>query len=128
MVCQRRVASGIRPGVLAAGSVLMAVGAGMLLDRYEVLEIHPGQLIAPVVMIVLGVWLLLGAGAGDAPAAAPDKIRERRRNAISGGVSLIGLGTWLLVSQTQMFGLTFGTSWPLLLILWGALITMRGWR
>jgi hypothetical protein len=102
----------VRPGVLAAGAVLMAIGIGSLLDSYGVLSIHPSRLIGPFVLIALGTSTLF---------------TERRRGAF-GSAWLIGVGCWLLISQTNMFGLTFGTSWPLLLILAGALISIRGWR
>jgi hypothetical protein len=34
----------------------------------------------------------------------------------------------MLASQTHLFGLTFGTSWPLLVILTGIMIVIRGIR
>ena len=41
---------------------------------------------------------------------------------------LIGLGVWLLVSQNHFLGLTFATSWPLLIMLSGFMIVIRGMR
>ena len=107
----------VRPGVLAAGAVLMAVGTGMLLDSYGVVSIHPSRLIGPFVLIALRTSMLLGTRRRDGP-----------RQGFFGGTWLIGVGCWLLISQSNMFGLTFGTSWPLLLIVMGALISIRGWR
>ena len=123
----------VRPGVLAAGAVLMAVGTGMLLDSYGMVSIHPSRLIGPFVLIALGTSMLLGTrsrdgAANDDDAAVGEKVRHGRRQGFFGGTWLIGVGCWLLISQSNMFGLSFGTSWPLLLILMGALISIRGWR
>lgn len=42
------------------------------------------------------------------------------------GVWLIAIGAWMLVSQAQMFGLSFHTSWSLLVVMAGMLIVVRG--
>ena len=119
----------IRPGSVAAGAVLLAVGAGMLLDATGVLAINPGRLIGPFVLIALGTTMLLGVRSGRRHADVVDAGNPRgARQGFFGGIWLIGIGCWLLVSQTGMFGLTFGTSWPLLLILMGGLMMFRGWR
>ena len=119
----------IRPGSVAAGAVLLAVGAGMLLDTMGVVAINPGRLIGPFVLIALGTTMLLGARCGRRqPDGADAPTRHGARQGFFGGVWLIGLGCWLLVSQSGMFGLTFATSWPLLLILMGGLMMIRGWR
>jgi len=41
---------------------------------------------------------------------------------------MIGLGAWIMASQTHLFGLTFGTSWPFLVILTGLMMVIRGMR
>lgn len=119
----------LQPGLAAAGAVVLAVGAGMLLNSYEVMSINPSRLIGPFVLITLGVAVLVGTGSGQrhSDAAACGK-PHGRRDGYLGGISLIGVGIWLLISQTGMFGLTFRTSWPLLVILWGTVIAIRGWR
>lgn len=50
----------------------------------------------------------------------------RRRGASVGGIWLIGVGVWMLVSQMHFFGLNFHTSWPLLVVLGGIIIVIRG--
>ena len=55
------------------------------------------------------------------------KMRVRRRGATS-GFWLIGVGVWMLVSQLHVFGLDYGTSWPLFIILAGVIMVMRGVR
>jgi hypothetical protein len=34
----------------------------------------------------------------------------------------------MLISQMHLFGLTYGTSWPLFIILMGLMLVIRGWR
>ena len=121
---------GFRPGAVMAGIVLLAVGLAMLLDTTGVLSIEPGRLIAPFVLIAMGVLVLAsrgGCATHDGPTMR-ERLQARRKGGSTAGVWLIGLGGWMLVSQTHLFGLSFATSWPLLLILMGLLIAARGWR
>jgi hypothetical protein len=120
----------IRPQAIVIGVVVMAIGAAMLFDTTGLMRINAGSLIAPFVLIALGTAMLLGPRnrGRSAADATDDRICHGRRNGRFGGIWMIGLGCWLLISQTGMFGLTFGTSWPLLLILMGGLMAMRGWR
>jgi hypothetical protein len=130
MTMEQKHSMRMSPGALAIGAVLMALGTGMLLDSYGLLSIKPSRLIAPFVLIALGTSMLLGTRlrGGHDEEAVNHSIRHGRRQGFFGGAWLVGVGCWLLISQTNMFGLTFGTSWPLLLILMGALISLRGWR
>jgi hypothetical protein len=88
-------------------------------------------------MITIGATMLLNTGgmaancgAADAdarPGRAGRRDRQRRGDGL-GGIWLIGIGSWLLVTQTHLFGLHFGNSWPLIVILAGVMIVIRGWR
>lgn len=120
----------VRTGTVIAGSVLLAVGIGMLLDTTGLIDVNAGRLIGPFVLIAIGTSMLPGGRScrGEETEVVPDRLRQRRRQGWLGGVWLIGLGCWLLVSQTHLFGLDFGNSWPLLLMLMGAIVTIRGWR
>lgn len=111
----------VRSGPIVAGALLFVVGGGMLLDTTGLADIRMGRLIAPLVLISIGVTSLLSEG--DKGAACGG----RRRDSL-GGLWMIGLGAWLMASQTHLFGLTFGTSWPLLVILAGIMIVIRGIR
>jgi hypothetical protein len=119
------------PAAVVAGGVLLALGVAMLMTPIE-LPIEDGRLIAPFVMILIGTTILLGNRAGAEKPAPDDTTRQRRRaarrNRSTSGLWMIGIGCWLLVSQTHLFGLGFGTSWPLLLIVMGLLLMIRGWR
>ena len=117
----------IRPGPIVGGVLLLVVGGGMLLDTTGIADIRMGRLIAPLVLISIGVSSLLSAGIGTGDAAREERRGCRRKDSL-GGLWLVGVGAWMLASQTHMFGLTFGTSWPLLVILAGIMIMIRGIR
>jgi hypothetical protein len=114
----------LRPGPIVAGALLLVVGAGMLLDTTGIADIRMGRLIAPLVLISIGVSSLLSCNV----ATGEHERRRGRRKDPFGGLWLVGVGAWMLASQTHLFGLTFGTSWPLLVILTGIMIVIRGIR
>ena len=120
----------VHTGAVTAGAVLLAVGVAMLLDTTDVVDINAGRLIGPFVLMGIGASMLLGSYncLGQPEGLTPEQARHARTTGWFGGVWLLGLGCWMLISQSHLFGLTFGTSWPLLLILLGGLIAIRGWR
>jgi hypothetical protein len=88
---------------LGAGFVLITIGLLMLVDRFSVLDF--GDVIHrfwPLVLIVIGVPKLV------------------RRSSVWNGLWLIVVGTWLQLIQLDFLGMTYGNSWPLLLIAIGA--------
>lgn len=126
----------VRSGAVAGGLIVLTVGAAMLVDSTGMFDIRMGRLIGPLVMIVIGAATLLndgrigapcGPGVVDARPGRPWRGRHRRGRGI-GGIWLIGIGSWMLVSQTHLFGLDFNNSWPLIVILAGLMIVIRGIR
>lgn len=119
-----------RPAAVVGGMILLALGALLLVDR--TLPARMGELTAPFVLIVLGTTMIFGKrGVMDGRRISrPDGRSHRPRVRRSGmnGAWLIGIGAWMLVSQAHVFGLSFHTSWPLLLIMAGMLIVVRGWE
>lgn len=118
-----------RFGVVVAGLILLAVGATTLLDHSGVLWFHT----APLVLIALGASMVLDRTAR--PDSGPDSdVRGNVRSSSCGrtsytaGLWLIGIGAWMLVSQNHLWGLSFETSWPLLIVVMGLLMVVRGWR
>lgn len=112
---------------LIGGAILLTLGAAMLLDR--TLPHRLGDLTAPSVLILLGAAMIFGRGTVMAGRRyrRPDRPAYRvRRRASTSGLWLIGIGAWMLVSQAHMFSLSFDTSWPLLVVLGGVLIVIRG--
>jgi len=122
-----------RPGVVAAGGILMALGVAMLLDSTGKIDIRVGQLIGPLVLIALGAAILFEKGGfvygrrGCGEDGRP-RMRLRRRGNPAGGFWLIGIGVWMMVSQMHLFGLSFNNSWPLFIILSGIMMVVRGAR
>jgi hypothetical protein len=128
-----RVVRGLRPGAIAAGVILLLTGAAMLLDTTGVAHVNAGRLVGPIILITMGAAMVLDKGRFAGSCAASSEWRDRRggrrgRGAASGGIWLIGIGLWMLVSQMHIFGLAFSTSWPLLLVFVGLIMIVRGVR
>ena len=101
-------------GQIVVGLIILAMGAMLLLDR-----LSPGTYALrswwPFVLIVMGAARVV---------ETPDGSRHhggKRRS----GVWLITVGLWGLVNEWRLFGLTYGTSWPLLVMASGALMVWR---
>jgi hypothetical protein len=124
----------LRPGAIAAGAVVLTVGVAMLLDRSGAAHIRLGGLIGPLFLIVLGSSILLEKGTAirvgrrDVDETRVGPFRRRRRLDGSNGLWLIFIGLWMLVSQLHLFGLDYGSSWPIFIILAGVMIMIRGVR
>jgi len=135
MDTQDRSVRSFRPGAVIGGLVLLALGAALLLDQTLLLTASTGRLIGPLVLIVLGVAMTFDRAAFvcSIPARKPEngdvavRMPGRRRSS-TGGLWLIGIGVWMLIAQNHFWGLTFETSWPLLLVFMGIMIVIRGWR
>ncbi len=97
----------VDPSALFTGLVLIAVGILFLLDRLDVANF--GFIVHhywPLIIVAFGVSHLL-------------------RGRVWNGLWFIAIGSWLEVSVLRLFGLTFGSSWPLLLIAYGGLMIVR---
>jgi hypothetical protein len=125
---------GLRPGAIVGGGFLLVLGATMFLDRTGVADISVGRLIGPACLIILGMLTLAESGGGLAfgrRERAPDgttRPDRSKRGAATGGLWLLGVGCWMLVSQLNVLGLDYGNSWPLLVILSGIIMLVRGTR
>ena len=111
----------MRPGAIAAGAVLVVLGILFLLNTTGTVPVRAGQFILPMILIAIGSSILL-----DDSCARKASGRHQPRG--TGGFWLMGIGVWMLISQAHLFGLTYGTSWPLLLIMAGLMTAIRGMR
>jgi hypothetical protein len=124
----------MRPGAIVAGVILLGVGTAMLLDNTGILQIRMSGLIAPLILIAMGSAIVLDRGRlavarrERGEDGEPCARRRRHRRGSTGGFWLIGVGVWMMLSQTNLFGLNFGNSWPLLVIFAGLIVVMRGMR
>ena len=133
MEMQEQDVRGFRPGAIAAGVILLTVGAAMLLDTTGAVDIRFGRLIGPLVLIAIGVSMVLGRSAvviGHRESAVPgdSRPRLRRRGGATSGIWLTGIGAWMLMAQSHVFGLTFHNSWPLFIVLSGIIMVIRGFK
>ena len=103
-----------RGGQVLLGLALMVLGLGFLLHRLDLWHIHLSTRYWPFILLFIGVARLL-----DGP------FRTRRGRTLRGGVWMINIGLWGLISEFQLFGLNYGTSWPLLIVAVGLNIVWR---
>ena len=115
--------SSLKPASIAAGGILLLFGVMMLLSHADMVPFNVGRLAAPIVLIALGTTIVLERGA---LVAGRVDGRPRRRGDPWSGLWLVGVGIWMLVSETRLFGLSYATSWPLLVILSGIMMVARG--
>ena len=124
--------AGVKPGAIAAGAILLAVGVTLLLDRAGFVTTPLRQLIGPVVLITLGALMVVEKGGVFCGyhRRLPDgsRPRLRRRGGSTGGLWLIGIGLWMVISQIHLWGLDYHNSWPLFIILSGLMLLVRGIR
>jgi hypothetical protein len=88
-------------GHLGVGIFLLIAGIALLLENFDVLTIGPVWRFWPVIILVLGLGRLLDA----------QEAWEYQKAAW-----WIFIGSWLLISELHLFGLTYHNSWPILLV------------
>ena len=93
-----------KTGQLVAGVILVGLGVVMALERFSGFQIYGLYRLWPLIVIGLGVARLL----------AGKTTKER-----SSGLFLLFLGGWFLINTLRIYGLDWGESWPILLILLG---------
>ena len=101
------------PGRVTGGVILLGVGILMLLDRTHLVAGHAAQLIPGFVLILIG---------------AVQMVEPRdcgRRGGPFRGLWPILIGVWLIVNAVELWGLTYRTSWPLLIVAMGVLMVAR---
>ena len=106
--------AGGQAGRILAGVGIIVFGMLMLWDGNGVPVIRLSGHYWPVILIAFGLVRLI-----DPPQRA-GKRRSRRS-----GAWLLFLGFWALSNEMQLFGLTYATSWPLLVIGAGAAMVWR---
>jgi hypothetical protein len=100
---------GVSGGRLVFGVALVLLGGYFLFDQLGMVELDLPWRWWPLILVAMGLARV--ASPGD----------EGRR----GGVWLIVIGLWLLANFHGWAGLTWESSWPLLLVAAGAMIVWR---
>ncbi len=96
-------------GRLAAGLVLIALGVLFTLDEFRLLDLGAVWQFWPTILIGLGLYQLLRPEPGKR----------------GSGLWLLLIGAWLQVNTLKALDLSYGDTWPILLILIGAAILVR---
>lgn len=97
-----------------SGLVLIVTGLVLFTIEWQAWNIRWWSSWWALLLFVLGVLRLLDPGEADA------KPGSRRPAAW-----LIGIGIWGFVSESRLFGLTYLTSWPLLVVTGGVSMLWR---
>lgn len=92
-------------GRVVAGIIVILVGLAMLFDRTGLHSLDLSRHFWPFILIVIGLVRLSDPGTRDG--------RPRSRRS---GAWLLFVGVWGLVNELHLFGLSYETSWPLLVI------------
>jgi len=95
------------------GLAIMLVGVALMTDRGDGWNLEPSGW-WPLLLLFLGALRMIDPG-----------LRRGRRRSRRGGLWLLAVGTWGLVSEAELFGLDYSTSWPLLIIAAGLIIAWR---
>jgi len=89
---------------LIIGSVLIILGAFLILMNLDIVESIPLWRYWPIAIAIIGLYKLVQA----------ETSKERRE-----GFWFFVIGLWLQASFFGLFGLGFSESWPILVIAWG---------
>jgi len=96
---------------LTWGILLLVVGAGALAVNLGFRIPRDLWDYWPMILVVLGLAQLIWPGSG----------RERLS-----GLWLLAVGIYCAVSQFELFGLDWGTAWPILIVLLGVRMVLGG--
>ena len=98
-------------GRIIGGGTLIVLGTMLFLERYGIVEIGQYWRFWPLLLVFFGLFQVV----------APRSPRDR-----GSGVWLLLIGVWLQINLVNLFGLSFHTSWPLLLIFIGVGVLLGG--
>jgi len=101
------------------GIALMAIGAILLLNQIDVLDLTP--YLGPQTRWWHFLALLFALG-GAITVVSAQSVRSVFR-----GLFKIVIGLWAFVCLEQWWGLTFAKTWPIVLMVIGLRIVARGW-
>lgn len=101
------------------GGLMLIIGTALLLDNLDVIYIGNLWNHWPFIVVAIGIAKFLET----------DNAKGRGE-----GIWLVFIGLWLYASVFHIFGLSFGTSWPLLLVgvgasmIWNSILKSRSSR
>ncbi|HVT43792.1 MAG TPA: DUF5668 domain-containing protein [Thermoanaerobaculia bacterium] len=95
---------------LTGGIILVVLGVAFLLHQIDFLRIYDVWRFWPLILIALGLARII----------SPTERKSR-----GSGVWLVGLGACFLIGGFGLFGLSYGTVWPLFLVFIGLSIVFE---
>lgn len=102
-------------GRIMVGILAMTAGALLLMERLDLAEVHLTSRLWPFFPLGLGLLRII-----DPPQPEDGRHRSRRS-----GVWLVFIGAWGLVNEFHLWGFSYASSWPLVVIFAGANIVWR---
>lgn len=97
-------------GSLATGLALILIGVLFLLDNLHLVHFRLAWEAWPLILVVFGVVRMIDA---------PDR---------SSGLWLVVIGLWLFINEMELWGFTYGDSWPLLVVAVGLSMVWKALR
>jgi hypothetical protein len=95
---------------LTWGIILTGLGVAFLLDRSGALDLGALWRHWPLLMVVAGISNL---------------VPPTNTKLVLDGLLQMFFGAWFYCTFQHLWGLTFGNSWPLLLIIWGTSLVLK---
>ena len=95
---------------LATGLALILIGVLFLLDNLRIVDLRLAWDAWPLSIVLVGVVCLI----------------DRRDR--STGLWLVAIGLWLFVNEYELWGLSYGDSWPLLVVVVGISMVFKAMR
>ena len=92
------------------GLLLIGFGAAVYLDKIGMFEFDNMWHYWPLILTVMGINRMIGY-----PTARD----------FCSGLWMAFMGAWLFACFENLYGLTFGNSWPFLIIAWGATMVIE---
>ena len=111
-------------GRMMFGILVLLFGALLLLNNTDIIDLGPIHRLWPLILVFLGLSTLINAYDRQDSGVGVWQMRGRRPHS-GGGIWLIFLGLWLLVSTNHLFGLRFRDTWPIFIIAWGVTMVWR---
>ena len=90
---------------ISFGILFIILGVGLLLAKFDIIAIGSIWNYWPAIFVIMGTAKLINAFS----------LQE-----IGAGIWWIFFGSWLFVSLNHIWGLSFHTTWPAILVAWGA--------
>lgn len=102
-------------GQIMWGILIAAAGVLMLVDRLDLAHVRLSSRLWPLFPLALGLLRFI-----DPPLSRAGGTRSRRS-----GAWLLFVGGWGLANELGLYGLTYESSWPLIIMFAGVTIVWR---